>query len=285
MRMAIIIQCHNRSNQINQLIDFFNEDWIDLYIHVDSKSNIIKEINIKENVNLVKDRVDVRWGTFSQCEATLKAFKLISESKIRYKYIHLISGEDFPVKSLKYFHDYFSTQSCNFIEYSVLPNPELVKNGMDRFQVYYPLWMIGRPNQIFIRVIRVLYRNFILSTKIFKRKVVPFETIYFGSQWFSINYETFQYINEYLRKNEHIIKFFKNSIYPDEMFFQTIILNAQIPFENENCNLRYIDWSDKQGSPKKVDKKDIDLAFDTKDIFIRKVQNGKLINYINSRLV
>lgn len=284
MKMAIIIQCHNRSDQINHLIEFFNEDWIDLYIHVDFKSDIINEINIKKNVNLVKDRVDVRWGTFSQCEATLKAFKLISETKIRYKYIHLISGEDFPVKSLKYFYDYFSKENCNFIEYSTLPNPDLVKNGMDRFEVYYPQWMIGRSNQIGIRIIRVLYRNFVLSTKLFKRKSIPFKTIYYGSQWFSINYETFQYINEYLEKNEHVINFFKNSIYPDEMFFQTIILNAHNLFENRDYNLRYIDWSDKKGSPKTVDKEDIDLAFNTNALFIRKVQSSRLINYIKSKL-
>lgn len=284
MRMAIIIQCHSRSNQVNRLIEFFNVDWIDLYIHVDSKSNIIEKINIQKNVKLLKDRVDVRWGTFSQCEATLKVFNLILKSGIKYKYIHLISGEDFPIKSLEYFKKYFFENSCNFIEYSKLPNDELVKKGYDRFQVYYPLWMIRRPNEFFIRVIRVLYRDLILSTKMFKRKKIPFDTLYYGSQWFSINYETFQYITEYLSENEHIIEFFKNSIYPDEMFFQTIILNSEISFECVNDNLRYIDWSAKQGSPKSVDKKDIDLALTTKNFFIRKIQNNQLIDYINSKL-
>lgn len=284
MKMAVLIQCHNKSEQVNQLIDFFNEDWVDLYIHIDSKSSIIDELKLQDNVKLIKNRIDVNWGTFSQCEATLKLFKEVFDSNINYKYIHLISGEDYPIKSLDEFYQFFSKQNCNFIEFTKLPNNDLVKSGIDRYEVYYPVWMIDRPNRILLRLIRVVYRNFILYTKIFKRNQKLFETIYYGSSWFTINYPTFKYVMEYIENNQSAVKFFENSIYSDEMFFHTIILNSEHQLNTKNYNLRYIDWSEKQGSPKVVNEDDVELAMLTNSFFIRKVQSINVINYINSKL-
>ena len=77
MKMAIAIQCHTNSEQINRLINYFQDDYIDIYIHVDKKSNIVSELDIKKNVYLIENRVDVKWGQFSQVEATLNIFKEI----------------------------------------------------------------------------------------------------------------------------------------------------------------------------------------------------------------
>ena len=177
MKMAIAIQCHTNSEQINRLINYFQDDYIDIYIHVDKKSNIVSELDIKKNVYLIENRVDVKWGQFSQVEATLNIFKEIRNSDYKYKYIHLISGQDYPIKSLKAFKEYFLYQNSEFIECSPLPSDVLVKRGEDRYKVYYPNWMIDRPSKTFKRFIRILYREFILNIKIFERKNLDFENL------------------------------------------------------------------------------------------------------------
>ena len=284
MKMAIAIQCHTNSNQINRLIDYFQDEDIDIYIHVDKKANIIRELEIKENVYLIENRVDVKWGQFSQVEATLNIFKTIKKSNYKYKYIHLISGQDYPIKSLQAFKDFFMHQNEEFIEYLPLPSEVLVKRGEDRYKVYYPKWMIDRPSNITKRLIRIFYREFILLTKIFKRNLNNVENIYFGSQWFSITGECLDHIIRYLDDESNYIKFFNNTIYADEMFFQTIIMNSCLKNNVKNNNLRYIDWADKKGSPKTLKIQDIKEAIKSECFFARKIEDEIVINYIESYL-
>jgi len=284
MKIALAIQCHANSKQINRLIEFFHDEDIDIYIHVDKKSNIINEIEINNNVKIVKDSVDVRWGQISQVEATLKLFNLINSSERSYDYVHLISGEDYPVKSLQEFKDFFKENKNEYIQYGFLPTKILSRNGIDRYSVYYPKWMIDRPCKILKRTIRVVYREFILRTHLFKRKFDLEDYICYGSSWFSITGACMKYILIYLKEHKKYYNFFKNSIYSDEMFFQTIIVNS--PFKNhiKNDNLRYIDWSEKQGSPKTLNIDDAKKAIFINTFFARKIVNMDVINFIEKSL-
>lgn len=284
MKMAIAIQCHTNSNQINRLINYFQDDDIDIYIHVDKKSNIKDDLDIKKNVYIIKNRVDVKWGQFSQVEATLNILEEIKNSNCKYKYIHLISGQDYPVKSLQSFKDYFLYQSGEFIECSHLPSDILVKRGEDRYKVYYPNWMIDRPSKVFKRFIRILYREFILKTKILKRKNLDFEYFYFGSSWFSITNDCMEYILNLLNNKNNIVVFFKNTLCADEMFFQTIIMNSYLKNNVKSNNLRYIDWSDKKSSPKTLQIQDIKEAIKSEYFFARKIEDQSVINYIEKSL-
>ena len=65
-KQAILIQCHNKPEQINVLIDTFPEEQFDFYVHVDKKSDIQKDIFKKSNVHFAESRVDVRWGRYAQ---------------------------------------------------------------------------------------------------------------------------------------------------------------------------------------------------------------------------
>lgn len=284
MKMAIAIQCHANSNQINKLIEFFFDEDIDVYIHIDKKSNIKNEIIVKENVYFVDNNKDVQWGQFSQVEATLELFSKISDSNNKYDYIHLISGQDYPIKTIKEFKKFFSDNNKQYIRYTKLPTCNLSRMGKDRYEVYYPSWLIDRPSKHFKRYVRLFYREFILFTKIFKRKIDFIDDIYYGSQWFSITGECLTYILNYIKNNKKYVEFFKNSIYSDEMFFQTIIINSNFDWHIEDNNLRYIDWSEKQGSPKTLDVNDIDKALISNCFFARKIVDINVVNYIENVL-
>ena len=161
-------------------------------------------------------------------------------------------------------------QNEEFIEYLPLPSEVLVKRGEDRYKVYYPKWMIDRPSNITKRLIRIFYREFILLTKIFKRNLSNVENIYFGSQWFSITGECLDHIIRYLDDESNYIKFFNNTIYADEMFFQTIIMNSYLKNNVKNNNLRYIDWSKGGNSPKILTLEDMGLINNSTQLIARK---------------
>ena len=85
MKMAIAMQCHANSEQINKIIEFFDDDDIDIYIHIDKKSNIKSEIVTRNNVYILDNNINVKWGQYSQVEATLELFKRIKKSSENYK--------------------------------------------------------------------------------------------------------------------------------------------------------------------------------------------------------
>lgn len=285
-KYALIIQCHTNVEQVNMIIDFFNDDRFDIFLHVDKKSNIIKEIKQNFNVIVIDDRIDIKWADFSQVQATLKLFEAVKRSKNIYKYIHFISGQDYPVKNIEDLVVFFDNMSGECIEAVKLPNETFTCFGEDRYSVYYPKWMIDRTSNKAKRIIRVAYRELILKTKIFKRKFILINDIYCGSSWFSITQECMEYILEFLSKNSFYSNFFENSIYPDEMFFQTIIMNSKFKEKVTQNNFRYIDWNKEyqNGSPKDLYNKDLLNAIDSENFFARKIVSMESINFVNNEL-
>lgn len=285
MSMAIIIQCHRNSDQVNKIIDFFDDKEIDIYVHIDKKSDIKEFIKKNKNVSILDNSINVKWAQYSQVKATIDLMTAVKESGKKYKYIHFISGQDYPVKTLSYIKDFFDNSQKQYIEYFTFPNNDLVTKGYDRYQVYYPQWIIDRPSCKFKRIIRGVYRECILKSKFLKRNISDMPKFYGGSCWFSITGDCAEYILEYVNENKRFNEFFKNSIYSDEMFFQTIILNSVYKDDVVNDNLRYIDWSEKKGSPKSLGEIDIDYAIKSTDIFARKIEDISIMEYIDSQFL
>lgn len=74
MKVAFLMQCHKNPEQINLLLKALKHPQVDVYVHVDSKSESIREdIGEGDGVYLLpkKDCVDVQWAQFSQVQATL----------------------------------------------------------------------------------------------------------------------------------------------------------------------------------------------------------------------
>lgn len=74
MKIAFLMQCHKNPEQINLLLKALKHSQVDVYVHVDSKSeNIREDIEKINGVYLLpkKDCVDVQWAQFSQVQATL----------------------------------------------------------------------------------------------------------------------------------------------------------------------------------------------------------------------
>lgn len=74
MKIAFLMQCHKNSKQINILLKALKHPQVDIYVHVDSKSeNIRADIESGDGIYLLpkKDCIDVQWAQFSQVRATL----------------------------------------------------------------------------------------------------------------------------------------------------------------------------------------------------------------------
>ena len=72
MKQAILVQCHKNPKQVNLLLDALDDPNLDIYVHIDKKSNIGSEIKTGKQIHILPDeyRVDVGWAVFSQVDAT-----------------------------------------------------------------------------------------------------------------------------------------------------------------------------------------------------------------------
>lgn len=242
--------------QINKFTQKFKKGQVEFFIHVDSKSDITSQIEQRKNVHLLPDeyRVNVKWGSWSQVQATLKLIEYAHKYGA-YDYYWLCSGQDFPIKSYKEIIEKFQKSECNYIDFATSKNYKVEgkynKFFDKRYEIAYPNWIIGREKwKKIIKYIYVMLTGGKGHTFSFLKKVPPGHLkIYFGSQWWCLNKKTIVWIIQYVHTHQSVIEFFKQTLCPDESFFQSLVMES--PFHNNILsNLVYIDWSEGKSSPK-----------------------------------
>lgn len=271
MKIAFLILCHKNEIQIKMLVKQLNNEYTDIYVHIDSKFGKIERLS-QENIILLDncERVDVKWSSFSMVTATLNLINKCLSSGKKYDYVFLVSGQDFPLKSNMQILEYLkSNNGCNYIE---------IKNHNENYQsvfpkrneLYYPQWMIN--TSFFAKVIRKMY---ILLTggrsytyRLFKRKNTTGLDFEYGSQWWCLQGQVLEWMMNYINNHPEYPTFFKNALTPDECFFQTLFINS--PFANTRKDkLMWLQWAGNH--PRLIVEDDIDsLIKNNSVLFARK---------------
>jgi len=282
-KQVICILCHNKPEQVNFIIDSLPEYKFDFIIHVDKKSEIYNEIIQKSNVKFC-NRVNVKWGRFSQVQATLEMFKIIDANK--YSYVHLISGSDFIIKTPEYLYAFFADNHKEYMQCNILPGATTWGwGGMDRFQVYYPQWIIRRPKNKVFRFIRVAYREFIMRTKIFKQRRSPVKDFYGGSSWFSITGECLVWMMNYLKGHSEYINFYKHGFCVEEVFFATLLMMSPFADNLVNNPMRFMIWEGSTtGGPMELKENHLPLMKKSECVFARKFAEMQTIRLVHEQL-
>ncbi len=288
MKIAILIQCYKNARQINDLINSFDDNFV-FFIHVDKKSNIQKDIVKKSGVYFVPDdrRVDVKWGTMSIVDASIEALKLACESNVKFDYAWQISGQDFPIKSSKEIVKFFEDNNgYDFFENIDVDSRKYTK-FMKRVSLYYPSFILKKS---FIS--RAFFKLYLkgtggyYKTLIFKRKPIV-DKFYFGSAWWAFTKETSEKVLEFISNNKKFLKFYKNTLIPDEGFFQTIVLN----FDQVNKYkpyLHYLDFSARLPNPKTLDESDFSKIKESEYLIARKFDydvDKKIVEMIQTQIL
>lgn len=269
MKIAIAMLCHKNVEQINALLRAMAHDDIYFYIHVDKKSGIDRETITGKNVYVLnKDSsVDIQWGGFGMIEATLRLIETISQATAKFDYIWLMSGQDWPLRSANEIVEYVEQhRGEDFIE--ILPSDESFERGyFKRNDLYYPTWMVS--NELHIKIVKHLFwlaTGGKKSTKIFKRKS-KIEKFYYGSQWWLLSSQTVNSMTQFLRSNKWFIDYFKNSLVPDESFFQTLygMIDSVSEVKPAIC---FVNWKSNPNSPEVLTSDDMNRITEIKRSYL-----------------
>lgn len=110
MKHAFLIMAHGSLPLLRVLLSMLDDERNDIFLHIDRKSDMLDGaeplVLSKARLFLLEQRVDVRWGNLSQ----IKAEYVLFEEALKhgpYAYYHLLSGQDLPIKSQDYIHQFF----------------------------------------------------------------------------------------------------------------------------------------------------------------------------------
>jgi len=288
-RQAILILAHNEVDHLAALCKKLSECFC-VYVHFDAKNYARNIDNLKRHLNIPNvylfSKHEVNWGAFSVIEATMY---LISEAlkNTNIEYMHLMSGQDWIARPVSEIYKYFCDNNSIYMTYAPANYIQLRFGNVEDWQkLYYPYDIINRRSFIgsVFEKISILIQKIFRIDKLKKYKIT--ETIYKGSQWWSIPRDTIEYIFREYTYNTSLVKVFRTGFCADEMFFQTIICNSDLYAHRIiNDNMRYVAWQKKHCSyPAIIDEYDLDTIKRGNYFFIRKVSNifsAKLIENLN----
>lgn len=271
---AILITAYKDKEQLQKLIKFFDLDFL-VYIHLDKKSNLkSSDFIINENVTIIK-KYKITWGGINHLYAILDLLKLALNDQ-RVKYVHIISGQDIPIKSKSEFRKF---DHCNKIFMETEP--------LNKKSVYFKkrvtegtLFSNTDSRKKYIKIINKIYGC------LHKPPYCIDAKIWIGLVWCSFPRTAAQIILNYISKNNFM--FWKHVRIPEEFFFQTVLENSFLKDFIVNNNLRYNIWHKKNGTiPAILDDKDFKNIKLSDDFFARKVDSvisKSLINMISENI-
>ena len=277
MKLAHLILTHANPGYLHRLVSKLANENADFYIHVDKKIPIEPFLLLANvpNVIFIRDRVKVYWGGYSIVQATLNSFDEILAMGRKYDYINLISGQDYPIKSTAYIHQYLTDNPGKiFMHYLSLTDewPEAIPRITQYHLINYNL------------PIGTYSIEQMMNSILPKRKLPEGITAMGRSQWFTITPESVAYIVKYIKEKPWVSPFFKLTWAPDEIIFQTILYNSAFKEQMISNNLLYVDWSEGKASPKILTMEDATVLSRSDSLFARKFSlpsSNEILDYLD----
>lgn len=188
----------------------------------------------------------------------------------------MLTGQDVMIKPLSELYRFFdSNAGNNYLVYGA----DLMKNpqkgyllGVNRSQYYHLFDQLNYRGNMLHRQIE---KYFVKAQQLFHiKRHWPFPNYYQGSGWFSFNRPAVEEILKYLQEHPGVVKY---TFAPDEIIFQSILLNSKTDYHIVNNNLRLILWDNQGevGSPVILTEQHFDQIKASHAFFARKIHPEK----------
>jgi hypothetical protein len=265
MVFAYLILAHTRPQQLANLVQALMDENVYFIVHIDKKMRAEEFADILPVSNHVffSRQVKVSWGGFGMIEAVVEMLRTMYEHRIQPDYVHLLSGQDFPLKSSQEIFQFFhENRGRNFLEAHTIPSPHLSESGLNRIQYK---WFIE--DEGYHRAAQLVeiqkQRNMI-------RPYFPDVQAYNGSQWWSLTGDCVEWLYQSCCQGNRLYDFYKYTFCSDEMLFHTALLNSEWKDSIVNDNLRCINWESGPEYPKIWRSEDFEYLRSSGKLFARK---------------
>lgn len=245
MRHVFLIIAHKNINQLQRLIQHLQSDRVDIYIHFDSKWNISqneikKFVESFQNTYAIEDRISGVLDTWSLVEIAMKLIEAANrESKkngYHYGYYYLLSGQDYPIKPLKYILDFLDAQyPIPLIDCTPETKTNWIHSVFKRIRhvnLYNKINRISENPKIqkICKIPLYVYQEIetLVVGSPYKHLTDMGIKLYGGSAWWCLPEKVIVDILQTWNENTRLIKYFSKATTPEETFFQTMIMGSSL---------------------------------------------------------
>lgn len=297
MKIAYIILAHRYPEQLIRLVRRLHTESTSFFIHINKKTDdkiyhqVVSGLSHLPNVYFLK-RHPVAWGNFGHTNASLEGIKEVFAKNISFDWLFLLTGQDYPIKSNRQIENFLRENEgkvfLDYIDFKVPPDRGWATSGSDRID-YWHFSFLDQLRFVFpAQLTTNAYNRYVKSDKAWfsfaaffwsmfiaffpiKRKFPEGFTPFRGSSYWCFPRDCVEYIHDFIQKNPDFVNFFKYVDCPDEIFFQTLILNSKFKERVSAENLHYIDWDNPNpSSPRVFVKTDFETLAGSSKLFARK---------------
>lgn len=266
-KIALLILAHKDMAQLQYLLETLAGGKFNIYLHLDKMASFTYK-DLPQLFTPILPNMRCSWGDYNVTIATIELLKkaYVDDNE----YFVLMSGQDYPIKSLDHIFNFYSESlAMDYLHHMPLPNTYFGGNGgFDRLKYYFaPKRMpIELRERILFYALRKLNR--------IQRKTGMYRKIssqYFGGEnWFNLSRSTVKYLLEYLLENPAYLQRYKHTLLAEELVFQTILCSNNRLTSVVNNSLRYTKWQKGADHPDVLRMQDLDSLKTSEKLFARK---------------
>lgn len=224
--IGYLILVHRYAEQFKRLFESIYDAQNQYVVHVDKNSGSSLETEIRSfllpypNAELIRSEKAI-WGGYSLVDAELRGMHRLLEMGEWSHFINL-SGQDFPLKTQSQIVAFLNeNQGTEFIK--------VLDQEVDRPDTMH------RIREFVVEMKASLQRG--TAIRLFLENVTP----YVGNQWMVVTRAFCEHVC-HSPDVQRYKTFYKNTLIPDEGFFQTVMMNSSRSNTIVNDDLRMIDW-------------------------------------------
>lgn len=243
---CVVITAYKSIDMLRSLLNVLDKRMI-CYVHIDRRCwNRFKGIQSEFQDVTFLSEYNVTWGGIEHLEAILKMLELSLTHE--YKYVHIISGEDFPIKKIEDMERFFENTEMIYADYEFIDGR---KNHADRrYRFYWPYvkFSMDYKNNGLGGSICFLFQSSWCFPFLNKKKLGDIEEVYWGFVWGSYPRKAIQYVLKYIKEHQEFWNDLMTCKIPEELCFQTILMNSDLKKLMVNDNLRFWKFEGGNGS-------------------------------------
>jgi hypothetical protein len=274
--LAYIVSAYKNLDQLTRLVERLTIEGSVVYIHVDKKTDDVEYGRLERTlagrprVHLL-ERHACHWGGFGHVQATLKGIDALLASGSDFEHLVLLTGQDYPIKPLTEIERFFAEhRGTSFMAYNALPSESWSpRGGLDRIE--YRHWRWRGPH------VRLPW----------KRRFPEGATPYGGEAYWNLSRAGVEHVARFVDSRPDVVDFFRHVDIPDEIFFQTVLMNSELAGSVVNDNLRYIDWT-RGPRPALLEARDLPALRASPKLFARKFDvfhDGEILDLVDTELL
>jgi Core-2/I-Branching enzyme len=238
---AYAILAHKNLDQLHRLVRTLDTGQASFFLHIDKKTDIrpyrqeLNDLSRMPNVEFVK-RYHSPWASFGIVQAQRAAMEGALRAKSQFTHITLLTGLDYPIKAPHEIDAFFAVhRGTSYMRFFGRRKKKGRRRLLEpphqawRYKNWY-FYFAGRRRRISSRLLKKVGIN---------RRIPGGLRPVKGWAFFTLSKECAEYASEFVKQNPGYVRFFKHTMFADEYFWHTILVNSPLRKTVVNTTLRY----------------------------------------------